>query len=330
VNTLYLSDFFDAMQIFNHNLFMSSIRQVVAQKLYEYVKSDVNVIALTADLSSSVGFDPIKNDFPNQFIQCGIAEQEMMSLSAGLALSGKKPFAASYAQFHPGRNWDQLRTSVCYNNAPVRLISSHYGLSVGGDGATHQSLEYLALTLPLPNISIFLPFNTKSAVWSLTNMYNQNSHPSILFQPRENQSEEIDKVDCAQLDSDGFVYHKSDQNIATNLIITGGLIASEAYKTKKSGNSDFLFLVALTNINELPLMNIFKNYTNIIVVEEHQEFGGLGSLVSQISNRHGKPTSFKHLAIKKQFGKSALSGEELWKKYSIDVVSIETLLQTLS
>jgi transketolase len=305
---------------------MPSIRQTVAQKLHEYAKSDPSVLALTADLSSSVGFDPIKNDLPNQFIQCGIAEQEMMSLSAGLALSGKKPFAASYAQFHPGRNWDQLRTSVCYNNAPVRLISSHYGLSVGGDGATHQNLEYLALTLPLPNLSVFLPFNKESAIWSLEKMYNQNSHPSILFQPRESQSEQIDKVNCSQLEEEGFVYLKNSQKQAKNLIITGGLIASEAYKLKESGVTDFLFLVALTDLHEDNLIKTLEGYENIVIVEEHQEFGGLGSLVSQISNKNGKPAHFHHLAINKQFGKSALSGHELWKKYGIDLESIKAFM----
>jgi transketolase len=305
---------------------MPSIRQTVAQKLYEYAKTDPGVLALTADLSSSIGFDPIKNELPNQFIQCGIAEQEMMSLAAGLALSGKKPFAASYTQFHPGRNWDQLRTSVCYNNAPVRLISSHYGLSVGGDGATHQNLEYLALTLPLPNLEIFYPFNINSALWCIEKMYNQNSYPSILFQPRESQSVEIDLVDCTQLDLDGFVYLKTSHDLAKNLIITGGLIASEAYKTKETRNTDFLFLVSLTNLNEIPLLEILKNYSNIIVVEEHQEFGGLCALLSHISNKHGKPTSFKHIAVKKQFGKSALSGQELWSKYSLDSKTIQLSL----
>jgi transketolase len=302
---------------------MPSIRQTVALRILELAQSDPSVIALTADLSSSIGFDPIKETLPNQFIQCGIAEQEMMSLSAGLALSGKKPFAASYSQFHPGRNWDQLRTSVCYNKAPVRIISSHYGLSVGGDGATHQSLEYLALTLPLPNLKIFYPFSKSSAIWSVNKMYAQNSQGSILFQPRESQSVEIDLVDCTQLDLDGFVYLKTSHDLAKNLIITGGLIASEAYKIKETSNTDFLFLVSLTNLNEIPLLETLKNYSNIIVVEEHQEFGGLGSLLSHISNKHGKPTSFKHIAVKKQFGKSALSGQELWGKYFLDAQSIQ-------
>jgi transketolase len=305
---------------------MTSIRQTIAQKLYEYAKSDPSVLALTADLSSSIGFDPIKNGLPNQFIQCGIAEQEMMSMAAGLALSGSKPFAASYAQFHPGRNWDQLRTSVCYNNAPVRLISSHYGLSVGGDGATHQNLEYLSLTLPLPNLSIFLPFNNSSAIWSITKMYTENSRGSVLFQPRESQSEDIDMIDCTELETNGFVYKKTGQTQANNLIISGGLIASEAYKLKESGQTDFLFLVELTNLDEQKLMEILKLYSNIILVEEHQEFGGLGSLVSQISNKNGKSANFHHLAVKKQFGKSALSGSELWEKYSIDSNSIQSLL----
>ncbi len=302
---------------------MTSIRQTVAQKLYEYAKTDPSVLALTADLSSSIGFDPIKTELPNQFIQCGIAEQEMMSMAAGLALSGSKPFAASYAQFHPGRNWDQLRTSVCYNNAPVRLISSHYGLNVGGDGATHQNLEYLALTLPLPNLEIFLPFNNSSALWCLNQMYHQNLHPSILFQPRESQTTEIDQVDISKLDEDGFAYVN---NNSKNLIISGGLIAGEAYSLSDSSNVDFVFLVNLTKLNSKQLSQIITKYSNIIVVEEHQEIGGIGSLVSHILNNEKILTLFHHIAIQKRFGKSGLSGQELWKKFNISAEQISTFL----
>lgn len=304
---------------------MPSIRQTVAKKLLEFAQNDSKVIALTADLSSSVGFDPIKESIPSQFIQCGIAEQEMLSLSAGMALSGSKPFAASYAQFHPGRNWDQLRTSVCYNHAPVRLISSHYGLNVGGDGATHQNLEYLSLTLPLPNLRIFLPFNSASATWSITQMYQENSVGSILFQPRESHTIEIDDVDISQLENNGFIYKKTEKHPSKNLIITGGLIASESYKIKEK-NVDYIFLVELTRINSKHLVEILKHYKNIIVVEEHQQFGGLGSLIQLIANSESIPLVFHHVAVNKSFGKSSLDYNDLYRKFNLSAEFIEQKL----
>lgn len=305
---------------------MNSIRQTVAETIFQFAKDDPKVIALTADLSSSVGFDPIKNTLPNQFIECGIAEQEMLSMAAGLSLSGFKPFAASYTEFHPGRNWDQLRTSVCYNQTPVRLISSHYGLSVGGDGATHQNLEYLSLTLCLPNLSVYLPFNNSSAIWATNKIYQNNEIGSILFQPREKHSEEIEKIDISGLEEDGFVFTKnSDQAYTTHLIITGGLIASEAYKIDADNETplvDYIFLVALSELNTQKLAQIIAKYDTITVVEEHQEHGGLGSIVLEIIAKNSLQKKVRHACIKTLFGKSSLNISNLWEKYDISFSKI--------
>jgi transketolase len=319
---------------------MLSMRQTTAAKLLEYAKKDAGVLALTADLSGSVGFDPIMKELPSQFLQCGIAEQQMMSTAAALALQGFKPFAASYSQFHPGRNWDQLRTSVCYNLAPVRLISSHYGLSVGGDGATHQNLEYLSLTLCLPNLDIFLPFNNASASWALTQMYNQNTQASILFQPRESHSPEVDTVDTTNLDKLGFVHISNNHQ---TLVISGGLIASQAYATV---GADHLFLVHLTKLDTAKLSSILAPYSNIIIVEEHTKHGGLGSIIFDIlatNSRHitnpGHPeatTRHPELVSGSKtvthlytdgFGRSALTAKELWHHYKIDTQEIQKYIK---
>jgi transketolase len=300
---------------------MNSIRQTTAETIYTLAKKDRQVIALTADLSSSVGFDPIKNELPKQFIECGIAEQEMMSLAAGLSLSGKKPFAASYTQFHPGRNWDQLRTSVCYNKTPVRLISSHYGLSVGGDGATHQNLEYLSLTLCLPNLKVYLPFNNESAKWCIQKMYENNDIGSILFQPRDKQIEQIEEISIKELEEFGFVYDCTNSP-KTNLIITGGLISSEAYSLKENSSVDYVFLVELTRLDTKKLSQIIANYQHITIVEEHQRHGGLGSIIFEINSTYGLGKKINHVCIDTAFGKSGLKTAELWKKFGIDSGSI--------
>jgi transketolase len=300
---------------------MNSIRQTVAETIFRLAQNDPRVIALTADLSSSVGFDPIKNELSNQFVECGIAEQEMLSMAAGLSLSGYKPFAASYTEFHPGRNWDQLRTSVCYNKTPVRLISSHYGLSVGGDGATHQNLEYLSLTLCLPNLSVFLPFNNTSGLWCVNQMYQNNNTGSILFQPREKHTEEIEKVDISDLENDGFVFTKNSlQAYTTHLIITGGLIANEAFKIDADNETpvvDYIFLVALSDLNDLKLNEIIAKYDTITVVEEHQRHGGLGSIIFEIMAKNQIKKSIRHICVENEFGKSGLNVSEIWDKYGI-------------
>lgn len=291
---------------------MDSIRQTVGKKIEELARTDRSVIAMTADLSSSVGFNRIKEEIPSQYIQCGIAEQEMMSMAAGLALNGLKPFCGSFAAFHPGRNWDQLRTSVCYNQAPVRIISSHYGLNVGGDGATHQCLEYLALTLPLPHIDVLTPFNNSSAEWSIKKAYDNNSYSTIIFQPRESQSEEVEEID-GDFDN-GYVYLYNQQ---PTLIISYGLTVSECFKLTDCA-VDFLFLIDLKQCTQQKIGPILHKYNRIMIVEEHQMFGGIGSIIFEIIAKSLINVSrIDHVGIPFIFGKSAPNASELYDMYSL-------------
>ena len=120
-------------------------------------KEDENVVVLTADLSESTRANKFEEEFPNRFFDLGIAEQNLASVASGLAAMGKIPFATSYAVFSPGRNWEQIRTTICYNNQPVKIVGSHAGLMTGPDGGTHQALEDLAITRVLPNMVVLSP-----------------------------------------------------------------------------------------------------------------------------------------------------------------------------
>ncbi|HMR55514.1 MAG TPA: transketolase family protein, partial [Candidatus Doudnabacteria bacterium] len=132
-------------------------RDGFGEALLELGAQDENVVALTGDLAESTRVLPFAEKYPKRFIECGVAEQNMMGVAAGLALAGKIPFAASYATFSPGRNWDQLRVSVCYSEANVKVVGAHTGVSVGPDGATHQALEDIAITRVLPNLTVIQP-----------------------------------------------------------------------------------------------------------------------------------------------------------------------------
>lgn len=303
---------------------MPSIRKTVASTLYNLALEDTGIVAMTADLAESVGFDKIREKLPNQFVEAGIAEQELMSMAAGFSLSGKKPVAGSYAAFHPGRNWDQLRTSVCYNHTPVRIISSHYGLSVGGDGATHQCLEYLSLTLCLPHLRVFMPFNTASSQWCTEQIIIENFHPSILFQPRMDHREELDNIELGDIGNNGFVFLKNEAE-AKALVITAGLISDEALKVFEDEETpcDIVFLVDFTSYDQEKLAKLIYAYSKTIIVEEHQEFGGLGSLIYGLMARYRLARDIRHLCIRGDFGKSARDGKDLWLKYHIDNQSIK-------
>ena len=136
---------------------IASLRKSFGHALAELAKQDERIVALSADLSSSVGLGEFAESMGARYIEVGIAEQNLVSVASGLAHMGKIPFAASYAVFNPGRNWEQIRTTVCLNNQSVKIIGSHAGLNVGPDGASHQMLEDIALTQVLPNMVVLAP-----------------------------------------------------------------------------------------------------------------------------------------------------------------------------
>ena len=134
-----------------------STRIGFGEGLVQAGEKDNNVVALCADLTESIQMQDFKNKFGNRFIEVGVAEQNLVTVASGMARAGKIPFAASYASFSPGRNWEQIRTTICLNNMPVRLVGSHAGVTVGPDGATHQMLEDIAMMRALPNMIVLAP-----------------------------------------------------------------------------------------------------------------------------------------------------------------------------
>ena len=136
---------------------IKATREGFGEALVELGEQNKNIVVLTADLSESTKVMDFSKKYPERFIECGVAEQNMAGIAAGLAAEGKIPFITSYAVFSPGRNWDQIRVSICYSNLPVKIIGCHTGLSVGPDGATHQALEDIALMRVLPNMTVIIP-----------------------------------------------------------------------------------------------------------------------------------------------------------------------------
>src|SRR3990172_8844729 len=146
----------------NPKLFDPEVEQVptrdgYGQGVVALGEKNPNVVVLTGDLSESTRANMFEEKFPERFIECGVAEQNMMGIAAGLAAAGKIPYISSYAVFSPGRSWDQLRVSVCYSNLNVNIAGAHTGISVGPDGATHQALEDIAITRVLPNMAVVVP-----------------------------------------------------------------------------------------------------------------------------------------------------------------------------
>jgi len=173
----------------NRKIFSPDVDQIPARNgfgegLVEAADADDNIVGLCADLTESTRMKAFADKYPKRFIQAGIAEQNMATVASGLAVSGKIPFISSYAMFSPGRNWEQVRTNICYNNVPVKIVGSHAGVSVGPDGGTHQAIEDIAIMRVIPNMQVVVPCDTHEAQRA-TKAIAGTSSPTYLRLARE-------------------------------------------------------------------------------------------------------------------------------------------------
>ncbi len=311
----------------NHNIFSRHIdeaptRDGFGKGLLE-AGSEKNVIALSADLEESTRCHWFAKVYPERFIECGVAEQGMVTIAAGLAISGKIPFVNSYANFCPGRTWEQVRTTACYNNANVKIAGHHAGISVGPDGATHQATEDIAIMRALPNMKVIVPcdaIEAQKAVVSSTQIYG----PMYLRFQRE-------KTPIMTTKETPFVFGKaypmwisSGKNIDV-LIISAGPIIYNALLAAKELEREKIKTVVLNShtikpLDEKEILKWAKKTGAVVTVEEHNIIGGLGGVVSELLSEK-MPTPLERVGIKDVFGESG-QPEELIKKYHLDVKDV--------
>lgn len=278
------------------------------------------VVALTADLTESTKATAFKNRFPNRFFNLGVAEQNLICVAAGLALSGKIPFASSFAVFSPGRSWEQIRLSVCYQQANVKIVGTHAGITTGPDGATHQALEDIAITRCLPNLTVISPCDYHQAV-KATLASAQHQGPIYLRFFR-------DKTPIMTDASAEFTIGKAQifkQGTDLTIISTGpltyqALLAAEILQ--KEGISPEV--INLHTIKPLDLTTILKSVQKthcLVTVEEHQIMGGMGSaVVEALAQAYAAPVT-EMIGLKDCFGESGQAAE-LLPKYQLDALSI--------
>lgn len=289
-------------------------RNGYGEGLVELGIGNPNVVVLSADLTESTRSHYFKEKFPERFIEVGIAEQNMLGIAAGLALSGKVPFISTYSVFCPGRSWDQLRVSVCYNQANVKLTGAHSGISVGPDGATHQGLEDIAITRCLPNLTVISPcdyLETKRATIAAGNTQG----PVYLRFTREatpvfTTSETSFKIGKAEI-------FKSGSDIT---IVGCGPLVFEALLAAHELEKENISVEIINNHTIKPLdkdtiITSLKKTKALVTVEEHQIMGGMGSAVVEMVVQEF-PVPVKMLGIQDRFGESG-KPEELLRKFGL-------------
>ncbi len=316
-------------KLFETDVEKKSVREGFGEGLLLAGALDVNVVGLCADLKDSTKMNLFADKYPERFIEVGVAEQNLAGVASGMAAMGKIPFMASYAMFSPGRNWEQIRTTICYNNVPVKIIGSHVGVSVGPDGGTHQALEDIALMRVLPNMAVVSPCDAIEAR-KATLAAAQTKDPTYIRLTRhktpiittDDSPFEIGKAyvvyDSQFNDSEEL--KKSVGIIATGSLVYQALLTAQILAREGIGVT-VLNLPTIKPLDEAMVVALARKTNAIVTAEEHQITGGMGSAVSEVLAQH-YPVPMEFVGVQNRFGQSG-TPEELLKEYSVDEVSIK-------
>ncbi|MFT6441738.1 MAG: transketolase, partial [Salibacteraceae bacterium] len=277
-------------------------RSGFGEGLHELGKENENVVALCADLTGSLKMNAFANDFPERFVQVGIAEANMMGIAAGLTIGGKIPFTGTFANFSTGRVYDQIRQSIAYSGKNVKICASHAGLTLGEDGATHQILEDIGLMKMLPHMVVINPcdFNqTKAATKAIAAydgpVYLRFGRPKVPNFTPADQNFEIGKAVLLESGKDVTI-------IATGHLVWKALEASELL-AEKGINAEVINIHTIKPLDKEAILKSVKKTRCIVTAEEHQINGGLGDAVAQLLSRE-LPTAQEYVGVDDSFGES--------------------------
>ena len=282
-------------------------------------REDKNVLALTADLKGSLKMGAFAKEFPERFVQCGIAEANMVGVAAGLAITGKIPFIGSFAEFVTGRVYDQLRQEVAYSHTNVKIASSHAGITLGEDGATHQTMEDIALMRALPGMTVIVPCDynqTKNATIAAARMngpvYLRFGRPSVPNFTGADEPFEIGKIYNLNEGKDVTI-------VACGHLVWEALQAAEALEAEGI-SAEVLNVATIKPLDEETLVASIKKTGAVVVAEEHNMAGGLGEAVSGVLAAKC-PTHIEFINGGDRFGQSGTPAE-LLKAYGMDAAHL--------
>lgn len=300
-------------------------RDAYGRALLDLGKKRKEVVVLDADLSGSTKTGKFAQAFPERFFNVGVSEQDLVGTAGGLSLTGKLPFASTFAIFETGRAWEQIRQTLCYSNLNVKLAATHSGLTVGEDGASHQALEDIALMRVLPGMVVIVPadgMETEQVISAVADYFGpvyirlgRSKTPVVM---PEDYRFEIGKA---------FVFHIGrDANIIATGIMTAA--ALEAKKILESAGLDVgvINMSTIKPLDETAVIKAAEASSLIITAEEHSIIGGLGSAVCELVSEK-KPVTVKRIGVKDSFGRSGKS-EELLKYYGLTAEDIVKEIQT--
>lgn len=287
--------------------------------LHELGKQNPNVVALCADLTGSLKMDAFQKDFPERFIQVGIAEANMIGMAAGLTIGGKIPFTGTFANFSTGRVYDQIRQSVAYSGKNVKICASHAGVTLGEDGATHQILEDIGMMKMLPGMTVINPCDynqTKAATLAIAKhdgpVYLRFGRPAVPNFTPENQEFEIGKA--VMLNEGKDVTILATGHLVWKAIEAGHVLAEMGI------DAEIINLHTIKPLDAQAILTSVRKTKCVVTAEEHQRNGGLGDSVAQLLSM-SFPAPLEMVAVNDSFGESG-TPDELMKKYGLDSTDI--------
>ncbi len=311
-------------KVFNPNVECEYIRAGFGRGLVRAGEEDKNVVALCADLVESVQMKKFAEKFPRRFFEIGVAEQNLVTVASGMAAMGKIPFAGSYAIFSPGRNYEQIRTTITYNDRPVKIIGSHGGLTVGADGGSHQMLEDIAMMRALPNMEVYSPCDALEAE-KMTKKIAKTGKPAYLRLSREKLSlvtTEETPMDLGKAE----IYWMPEVGLAqAGIMATGEMLYYALLAAKELENEGIktkvLNLATIKPIDREAIITLAKEAKAIVTVEDHEIAGGMGSAVAEIL-AESYPVPMEFIGVKNKFGQSG-KPLELLEYYGLGIKDIK-------
>jgi transketolase len=315
-------------KLFNDDVEQVPIRQGFGEGLLQAGIDNENIVALCADLTESTKMNLFADKFPHRFVEIGVAEQNLVTVASGMAAMGKIPFVSSYAMFSPGRNWEQIRTTICYNDRPVKIVGSHAGISVGPDGGTHQAIEDMAIMRVIPNMVVLSPCDAIEAK-KATIACAQTKEPTYLRLARE-KTPIITTLDTPfEIGKAQIVFIPEAGLARVGIIATGALVHKAlvaAKELEKEGiKVKVMNLSTIKPLDTEAIIALAKETKALVTVEEHQVIGGMGSAVAEcLSENYPVPIEF--IGVKNVFGQSG-TPEELIEHYGMGVSHIKKAVE---
>jgi transketolase len=310
-------------KIFDTDCEQVPIRKGFGEGLLDAGEKDARIVALCADLTESTQMHLFKNKFPERFVEIGVAEQNLASVASGMSAMGKIPVISSYAMFSPGRNWEQIRTTICYNNRKVIIIGSHAGISVGPDGGTHQAVEDIAITRVIPNMTVISPCDSVEAKKAIMAILKDEIKTPVYLRLAREKTPIITTAETDFEVGKAQIFFESEKPqvaiIATGALVHKALVVAKELEEKGTG-CIVLNLATIKPLDTNTIIEVVKKTGAVVTVEEHQIAGGMGSAVAECLAQNC-PVPIEFVGVKDLFGQSG-TPQELLEHYDMEVKNI--------